>query len=292
MAVGRATLICATTLVLAAKPALGQLSGRCFDATLGTWSRIEGTHRLAGDPAPPPDQSLDSLLYAFPPRLLLSDLPPRRGGEDWRRVEVPDGALPVPKPFQRWRVDGDSLQIFLGDGFTSASSTLRRDQGRWHGILRTRSDNMGTQLYSRPIELRETACASPPPALASADVPAPRMVPSSSGPPIVLAQPVPEVYAVQPLRRLEWVVGPRLSGYWAGSDSVFVRRNRDGLVSQIDIRYPEGFDATALEDGLRAEFGSGRPDAPWLSWWNRSTRASLQAGGRVRVLLIDPRMRY
>ena len=133
----RSPLATLFAIALATAPASGQLSGRCFDATLGPWSPIEGTHRQDGPPAPPPDPS-GSLVYAFPPRVLLTALPPRsnRGSEEWRRVDVPEGALPVPKPFQSWRAAEDSLWIFLNDGFANTLSALARAPDGWVGILR------------------------------------------------------------------------------------------------------------------------------------------------------------
>ena len=302
MSVPRLSLVVLVGLVLGTAPASGQLSGRCFDATLGPWSPIEGTHTLDGPPVPPPDQS-SFLGYEFPPRVLLTALPLRRGSEEWRRVDVPEGALPVARPFRNWRATEDSLWISLSDRFTSTLSVLVRAPDRWAGILRNSSDNVGTQLYSRPIELQEADCQSPPPVPASGDTPAPRVVPSSSGPPIALAELLPDVYEVRlsqsRFSSAEWVVDPAPSGYWVGTDSVRVGRNRDGLVSEIDVRYPEGFDPTALRSGLLAEFGSGRAvtiggsSVDRLSWQNGSTRASLLiGGGLVRVLLIDPRMQY
>jgi hypothetical protein len=280
------------TVLLCSTSAAAQLSGSCFDATMGSWSPIVGTHSGDRPPARAPDQSGDSMFYAFPPRILLSADSPRGGGDGWSRVEVPQGALPVPKPFMGWRAEEDSLWVGMGDGFTSTSSALARGQDAWEGVLRTRSDNLGSQLYSRPITLRETDCESPPPVPASADAPAPRVVLSSAGPHIALGETVPDVYQLQPVRSFEMVMGLVLDSYWVGSDSVLIHRNEDGLISEIDIRYPEGFDPSALRAGLLEEFGPGQPDAPWLSWWNRSTRSILQTGGRIRVLLIDPRMRY
>ncbi len=94
------------------------------------------------------------------------------------------------------------------------------------------------------------------------------------------------------MRSYELIVDLRPSGYWVGSDSVLVRTNPDGLISEIDIRYPVGFDPAGLQAGLRSEFGPGRPNPSWSAWWNRTTQASLQVGDRTRVLPIDPRMGY
>lgn len=280
------------TLLMASESA-AQLANRCFDANLGEWSPIEGTHLADGPPAGPPSESPDSMFYAFPPRVLLTDEPPpRMDGSDIYRLDVPPEALQVPKPFRWWSLQGDSLSVGLGDGFTSVTGVLRRSGHAWVGSLRNWSDNGGTQLYERRIELRRVDCASEPPVLASLDPPAPRSVPSTTGPPLQLGRPVPSDYVTEPVRSMFVVRGLQAPAPWAGSDSIFVRLNSDGLISHIELRFPEGFDSEPLESELLATFGSGRVDAPWPAWWNRTTRSSLQVGGRVRVLLIDPRMRY
>lgn len=270
-----------------------QLSGRCFDADLGGWSPIEGTHQGDRPPVGPPSQSPDSMSYVFPPRVLFTDeVPSRMSGSDGYRVDIPPQAIQVPKPFRWWTLLGDSLSVGLSSGFTGVTAVLRRSQDGWDGLLRNWSDNMGTQLYERPIVLREVDCDSEPPMLASSDAAAPRSVPSSTGPPLELARPVPSDYMTEPVRSFLVVQGLEAAGSWAGSDSVLVSVNSDGLISHIELRYPEGFDAGPLEAELLAEFGPGRTDSSWRAWWNRTTRSSLQLGSRVRVLMIDPRMRY
>jgi len=279
-------------LVLAAK-ADGQLVDRCFDAELGAWSPIEGTHVGDGDPVGPPSEGPDSVSYAFPPRVLLTgEAPVRDGRSRAYRLDVPPGALEVPKPHRSWWLDGDTLSIRLADGLTGTDAALLRSNDGWVGSLRNRSDMLGTQLYARPIVLREADCDTDPPVPASSDAPAPRSVPAGTGPGLELARPVPPDYSTRPVRSFLLVSGLEPAGVWAGSDSVFVRVNSDGLVSDIEIRYPEGFDPGPLGVELVEEFGSGRDDAPWLAWRNRTTRALLQVGRRARVLLTDPRMRY
>ena len=280
-------------VLLMASEAEAQLANHCFDAELGGWSPIEGTHLGDGAPVGPPSESADSMFYAFPPRVLFTDeAPPRGGGRGVYRLDIPARALQVPKPFRWWTLQGDSLLVGLGDGFTSVAAVLRRSDDGWVGLLRNRSDNVGGQLYERPIVLRETDCDSEPPVLASSDAPAPRSVPSSTGPPLQLGRPMPSDYSTEPVRSFLVVRGLEPAGHWAGSDSVLVQVNADGLISHIEVRYPEGFDSGPLEAELIAGFGPGRADSPWPAWWNRTTRSSLQVGSRVRVMLIDPRMRY
>lgn len=270
-----------------------QLAGRCFDADLGGWSAIEGTHLVDGPPVGPPNESPDSMSFAFPPRVLFTDeAPARMGGSEGYRLDVPSEALQVPKPFRWWTLQGDSLSVGLASRFTGVTAVLGPSQDGWEGRLRNWSDNRGTQLYERPIVLREVDCASEPPVLASSDAAAPRSVPSSNGPPLQLARPVPSDYMTEPVRSFLVVQGLQAAGPWAGSDSVLVGVNNDGLIFHIELRYPEGFDAGPLQTELLAEFGPGRTDSPWPAWWNRTTRSSLQLGSRVRVLMIDPLMRY
>lgn len=274
-------------------PAHAQLAGECFDARLGQWSAIAGTHTLSGDPSPPPDQSRDSVYYAFPPRILLTDSVSSEDPNLWFRVEVPEGALPVPKSYQVWRREGDSVRIVLSDGFSSVRSVLVAEDDRWAGTLRTRSDNVGRQLYKRSIELRRVDCESAPPIAASAQVPAPRRVQGQSGGDLELGSPVPPGYTLGPVSErsgFEAVEHFVPAGYWVGAMSVHVRRTTDGRIAQIYVRYPEEFDYSALQAGLVADFGPGRDGAPWLSWENRSTRSFLQTDNLGRVVLYDPRL--
>ena len=223
-------------VVLMVSEAEAQLANHCFDADLGGWSPIEGTHVGDGPPLDPPSESADSMFYAFPPRVLFTDeAPPRRGGPGVYRLDVPARALQVPKPFRWWTLQGDSLSIALGDGFTSVAAVLRRSKDRWVGLLRNRSDNVGRQLYERPIVLREADCDSEPPVLASSDVPAPRSVPSSTGPPLQLGRPIPSDYSTEPVRSFLVVHGLEPAGHWAGSDSLLVQVNADGLISHIEV---------------------------------------------------------
>jgi hypothetical protein len=271
--------------------ASGQTQGVCFDADLGPWSPIEGTHTQTGEPAGPPSESLDSLFYSFLPRVMLTGADFSSAPDDWFGVEVPAGALSVPKPFRSWRRAGDSLWIRLSDGFTGTNSAMARTGDGWVGILRASSDNGGVQLYQRSIELRPADCRSPPPALASDDVPAPHSIPSGSGGDLVLERPVPEEYRLVAVRSMHQVVGIDPTGYWAGAETVLVRLNADDLVAEIHVGYPEGFDGATLRDGLLGDFGIGARGLSGPSWWNRSTRTFLSVEGRVAVQMIAPRLR-
>ena len=273
-------------------PSGAQLASACFDSALGPWTPIPGTHHLEGEPAPPPSATQDSIFYEFPPRILLTGTPVGRGDGGSYRIDVPKGALPSSKPFRSWRVVGDTLHMSLGDGFTIVQAALTRASDRWVGHVRMWSDNVGRQLYRRPISLLEMDCASEPPVPAAADPVAPRSIPSSNGPPLTLAETIPEGYVVQEVRSFQMIREFEPAGYWEGVDSVLVQVNRDGLVERIEMRYPRGFDTSTLEAGLRSDFGPGRSDAPWPTWGNRITRVYLQAGSFVRVLMIDPSMEY
>jgi hypothetical protein len=107
-----------------------------------------------------------------------------------------------------------------------------------------------------------------------------------------LGRPIPDAYEVRLVRSYGLIVDLIPTGYWVGGDSVLVRTNPDGLIFEIDVRYPAGFDPVDIETGLLSDFGPGRPDAEWPAWWNRTTRARLSVGDRTRVVLVDPRMRY
>lgn len=288
----KAALLWLVTACAGAAPDSRQLANQCLDAELGPWRPIDGTHLGPGAPRGPPSATEDSLFYAFPPRVHLTDSVASGGGAGLYRVDVPANALQVPKPYRSWRTSGDTLFMWFGDGFTSVNAALTPRSGAWEGDLRMRSDNLGTQLYMRRLGLRLVDCGSDPPIPASADPAAPRAVPSATGPALVLGEVIPHGYENMTVRWYAWLVDFRPSGYWAGSDSVFVRTNHDGLISDIDVRYPVGFNTKRLEAGLLADFGPGRPDPSRLRWWNRTTRSSLGLGRRPSVSLIDPRMRY
>lgn len=285
-------VLCVAWICFGAAPVSAvQLAGQCLDSELAPWRPIEGSHLGPGAPQGPPSETNDSLFYAFPPRLELTSVALPRG-ENWRQVRVPTNALQVPKPYRSWRTAGDTLVIALSDDFTGVIGSLTPTSDGWVGELRMRSDNLGSQLYSRGVVLRPVDCESEPPIPASADAPAPRAIPSAAGPALTLGEPVPEGYEARRVRAGFWLADFRTAGYWSGSDSVFVRTNPDGLVSDIVVRYPAGFDASILEAGLIREHGPGRPDPSVPTWWNRTTRAYLSLGQRPSVRLIDPRMRY
>ena len=289
----KAAIFWVVSVCLSATPVLAcQLASQCLDADLGPWQPIEGTHSAPGTPQGPPSETDDSLFYAFPPRIHLTEALASTGRPGVFRLDVPANALQVPKPYRSWRTSDGTLFIALGDGFTGVAAALTSMSAAWEGDLRMWSDNFGTQLYSRRLVLRPVECTSDPPIPASADLAAPRAVPSATGSALALGEPIPDGYEARSVRSQLWLVGFRPTGYWAGSDSVFVRTNRDGLISDIEVRYPTGFDAALLEAGLLSDYGPGRPDASRLVWWNRTTRARLWVDGRPSVLLVDPRMRY
>jgi hypothetical protein len=270
-------------------------AGTCYDATLGPWTPIEGSARTQEARRPPPDESSDSLSYLFPPRILLSERPVERGTEERFVIVVPEDALTVPKSSLAWRIDGDSLGVWVMDWTSGVRGWASRTDGGWSGTLESWSHQLGLQRYSRAIRLDAVDCATPPPVPSVADRPAPRAIPSVSGPSLRLGEPVPEGYELRPVRLFEMVLDLEPAGYWAGADSVFVIRNARGLVEQIEVRYPPGFEGLELRDGLLDEFGPGEADRFWASWENRTTRAALQLArseGRTRVILIDPRMEH
>ena len=286
----RATyLALAACFAAAAAGADGQLANRCFDSDLGPWTPIDGTHQLAGEPAGPPLEPRIALFYSFPPRLLLADRPFERD-DRWRRVEVPEGALPVPKHYRSWRLERDTLRIGLSDGFTGVRARLVAEASGWRGVLSTFSDQGGSQLYQRTIRLDEADCSSDPPVPASTDPRLPRAVPGGTGPALRLGRLLPTAYELEPDVRIGpggWLRGFTPGGYWAGAERVAIRLGVDSLVSRIELRYPDGFDTRELAEGLTADFGPGWPDSPWPTWWNHSTRAFLQQGSLPRVVLID-----
>lgn len=278
----------AIVLLLVVAPAgQAQLAGRCYDSSFEPWEPIEGTHTLDAEPPAPPSAEHDTRL--FPPRLLFGVEPVQRA-PDWNRVEIPEGALPLPRPFRSWRLEGDTLRIGLTDGFSGVRGWFVERDGGWQGSIETVTDHGGSQRFRRSAALEEAACDSPPPVPASADPPAPRSVLAIGGPPLEVGRRVPEPYGIDPDPRVGnggWLMGFEPGGYWSGAERFLVFLDADAIVWRIEVRYPEGFDASQVARGLVQDFGTGVPDAPWLSWSNHSTRAFLQESGAPRAVLMD-----
>lgn len=267
--------------------ARAQLAGRCFDSSFGPWEPIEGTHTLPSDPPPPPGPEHETQL--FPPRLLLDGRPFHRDRR-WNRVEVPDGALPVPRPYRIWRLEADTLRVSLTDGFTGSRGRFVIEGERWTGTVEYAIDNGGVQRYDRDAALVEVDCTSEPPIPASADPPSPRAVPGDSGPPLELGEPLPEIYRVTLDPRFRAggpVIGFVPAGVWDGADLVRVHFGPDDRISEIELIYPEGFSMDDLAEALIGEFGAGDPASSWLMWRNHSTRTFLRRSGRPDVVLLD-----
>lgn len=285
----RTSAVVAGVLLSGASSGHAQLVGQCFDSTLGEWTPIPDTHFGPGEPAPPPRSELEARFHGFPPRLLFSGRPFERDSA-WNRVEIPVGALPVPKPFRIWRVEADTLEISLSDGFTGVRARLTDAGGAWRGALELRTDAGGTQRYERTIALTRNDCASEPPVPASADDPLPREVPAAGGPALRLGEPLPAAYSYEPDSRMRdggWLIGFEPSGFWSGADRILVSFGADARLAKVEIRYSRGFDTSRLAEGLVDGYGPGIPDAPWPSWWNSDTRVFLQRSGTPRVVLID-----
>lgn len=270
-----------------------ELVGSCFDTTLGEWEAVADSHSYDSPVPPPPEERSDSLYHSFPLRLQLTDLDPvvPWGGGSHRFV-VPEGALPVPMPFLRWEVEDGRMTISASGNFTGTVAELERQGDAWAGPLRTWTDMFDYQLYERSVELREVDCTSPPPLAASADIPLLRELPLDGGPPLRLAERLPDAYVAttHPIRSWEWIDGATPAGYWAGADSVFVNRTAEGLIERIEVRYPDDFDASAVWAGLVAELGAPLPGLS--SWMNRSTYVFIRRDYSPKVLLRDPRLEY
>ncbi len=270
-----------------ASDASAQLVDGCFDSTLGPWAPIEGTHTLDTEPREPPSAEYDTQL--FPPRLLFDGRPIDRA-RGWNRLEVPEGALPVPRRYRSWRMDGDTLRLSLSDGFFGVRGQFVNEEAVWRGTLETVTDQGGAQRFRRDAVLRRVDCGSPPPVPASSDPLAPRTVPAAGGPPLSVGRPVPAAYAIDPDPRVGeggWLTGFEPAGEWAAAERILLTLGADSLVARIEVRYAEGFETGELARRLVEEFGPGQPDAPWLSWSNHSTRAFFQESGDPRVVLVD-----
>lgn len=284
---GFAVLAAAMVVVFVPYGVSAQLVDRCFDSQLEPWAPIEGTHTLDTEPRDPPSAEYDTQL--FPPRLLFDGRPIDRAPE-WRRIEIPEGALPVPRRYRSWKLDGDTLRLALTDGLSGVRGWFVEAAGVWQGTLETVTDHGGSQRFRRDARLVGADCGSPPPVPASSDPPAPRTVPAIDGPSLSVGRRVPDVYTLDPDPRVGaggWLMGFEPAGDWGGAERILVTLGVDSLVARFEMRYAEGFDTGALARHLVAEFGPGRPDAPWLTWSNHSTRSFFQESGSPRVVFID-----
>lgn len=283
-------------ILLTARPAEAQLPGTCLDAEVGPWYPVEETRGRPDLQAPPPDTYGDSLIYSVPPRMRLTGHQASRPRSAYV-VEIPDNSLQTPHSHRTWRVNGDSLVLSFSTGMAGVTvRSVRVDQG-WTGTLRTGSDVSGMLRYAREIQLIPTDCESPPPTHASEDSRLPRGVELETGERLQLAILLPSTVRTQERRSGALTVLAQPIGRFVAADSLIVRVNSAGVVTQIELRYPYTFGVDDLIRSFETEFGGGErhPRLTGVSWYNRSTTvhvypASVE-GRRHRVMMIDPRQR-
>jgi hypothetical protein len=285
----------AALLFATAENLLGQ-AGQCLDLVeLGPWAPFENTAAGPNTWAPPP--TADDYLHAFPARVRLgSEQLDGRNTPPNPRYDliIPASSQQTPHSFRFWGVANDTLDIFLGNGFSHIRARVTEDGPRWAGALRTWTDAIGTLLYQRSIVLERSDCGGPPPIRADADPPAPRSVTLTDGTVIELGLPLPQGVLVEPRVTEAWTVVGSVTGRFAGADTLIVELGRvSGRVIHIELRYPPGFDLQGLGAALAQEY---RADAlaQLRTWRNRTTRVHLQMRSppyRPRVMLIDPRFR-
>jgi hypothetical protein len=286
-------LIAVGLVVAAPNGATAQVAGECYDVVAGTWEPIDSTH-IADVPRPEsPDVSADSVVYALPPRLQLSQRPSGLERPGVFRLEVPAGALPVPHRITTWRTTGDSLELHVSTGFAGSVTRLVREGSGWAGVARSFTDVIGVLRFERPIRLRRVDCASPPPVPASVDPPLPRVVTTSGGATLALGDTLPDGVRTEPRSSGALRVHVEVVDVFAGADTVVAVMSPDRRLGRIELRYPGGFDLSGILTHLRQRYGPGRelPGSGTLFWSNRTTGMFVSPDGpRPRLALWDPRL--
>lgn len=275
-------------------PPLSAQVGRCYDISTGEWFPIDSTHRVEAPRPERPDLSADSVIYSLPVRVRLDSVPSPYAPEAGNMVfSVPVNTLQVPHRWRSWRSNGDSLRLVLSTGYSGTVTQLVRSGGGWEGNATTFSDNRGFLRFLSTVRLEPTDCEVPPAIPATADRPLLRSITLTSGKRLALGEPLPAGTDTQPRRSGALTVLDDASGRWMGTDTIVALVNRQGLVSRIELRYPEGFDLGPALQSLEAEYRSGNTwgDANWWSWRNRTTTMSLRLDHRPRLTLEDPRRR-
>lgn len=273
----------------------GQEPGGCLDVALGPWAPVSDPSGYPTRPVPSPDVVPDSMVYAFPPRIRLTDEPV---GSRWpgHLVEVPAGSLPTLHAWRSWLVADGTLTLVLSTGFSGVQVVAVPEGNGWRGTLETRSDVAGLLRYRRPVLLREADCDSPPPVPASADRVLLRSVELASGAVLRLGAPVPEGLTTEPRHAGVLRVVATTTGLLAGADTILIEGDGAHRVSMIQMVLSGDADIDALIQTLEARIGPGEPGrGNGMSWQNRTTSVYVTAGTSMfphhRVILIDPRYR-
>lgn len=274
-----AALLLLSTGLLPA-PATAQMSGTCFDVTVGPWRPGPVVGDLDGRAAPEAGQPSSS--SELPRRLQFVDSLVGRANY---LLRVPEGTLDTSHPWKVWARTADSLELTFSTGHGGSVTRLGRDGTNWVGRSRTFTDHLPYRSLERPITLRPTDCAAPSPEPESVDPPLPRSVEFETRIAVALGERLPGAWT-DVFEASEWASGINTTGPLAGADSLRVRTARNGRVRQVDLVYPADADLTefrTLLDELSA------PQGP--RWANRTTVVMIRRFdfGRV-VTLLDPRL--
>jgi len=278
--------VLALATVVVAAPLQGQ-AGSCYEVSLGPWEALDPIVENS-EPTPPADLDAEAedgdYLHAIPTRIEL-----RSDGV----IGVPEDSLDVPHSRRDWWIRSDTLQLSLSNGHAGTRSKLARNGEGWSGIAETSLDYLPAQRYWREIRLTPVPCRAPPMAPASFDIELPRVVEVGAAT-ITLGAALPSTPS-NPRGNRKQIVRPT-SGLWEGADTVLVKESRDGLVAEVELRYPKSFDVHDLIRRVSSRFGP--PTHPLSSdspvWRNRTTFLIIRAWENLPtwvVTLEDPRIR-
>jgi hypothetical protein len=281
----------------------------CYDVGLGPWTEMEQDHEVQPTDPPPTD---DSLTHVIPPRIQLSDQPPRYSDPDhpsWSAA-APPGALPVGQPDQGWSLDENGrLSLGYGNGLSGFHGTLASIGDSWQGPMEATSDVGGITRWQRQVTLSRVDCASPPPVTDASAWLLPRTVELEGGMILTLGERPPDGLPTYDRPDHAPGVAANTLGLFAGADTV-VMVLQDGRVGLIQMTFLPPATPDALLPRLSAAYGepsvwrwppssnetdtlpeAQRPIAGY-SWDGRITQIHVSPSGRggFRIGLSDPRI--
>lgn len=287
------------TVPVAAQERPAELTG-CYDITVGAWYVEKEAEPDWPDWAKVrsmPDQSGDSVIYEIPSRIQFAGplrVPGRLADRFARRTQVvvPAGALPSIHSLMYGEMIGDSLRLVFSTGHGGLRATLARSGDRWVGIGSTFTDLEPLEVYARPLELIPASCESPPPVSIDTMLPIARSVELESGLAIALGKPLSEALETTPARGTTLTVTGRITGLFAGADSVAVAAPDQHGVMQIRLYYTDHDVRSNLESRLRRAYGvPEQMSVQTAAFQNRITSLALTrlANGVIEVDLRDRR---
>lgn len=268
-------------------PGAGQLQPpACMDLSLGEWK-------------PAMDIGGDSLYLAPPPRVYFDTVPYTRGamvaGDD-RRLVPARGALPSVHRIAVWRPSTDGgIEVIWSSGFSGLRGVLQREGDGWTGQVRSFWD-FGRPVQEAQIRGTVVSCESPLPLEHRLSYSYIRGILLERGDSLRLGEPLlPGHDGLLPRAQFTYAYRQKVSGDFAGADSIRVTVNDIGRVRDIRLRVPEPCDQLAerLEERIGDPTSTTQAPISMISWFGRNVSLTLMANGSLAcsVMLRDPSAR-